>query len=332
MRSPRYLALLLWEVLMNTKWIAAVLAALFVGGPATAEPAPSRYGNHDGPAHARSPNGPAKRQAQSRTARVTEAHGRPKAPAALISRDALPSLPHPSAEPPRKQAEARGAKPCTKPTISVQGLGEDETLTFATCTGLAPLAVERLSVLLRAGGVPRPKASAAALARIPGSDLAPGIKRVRPELVDRLEQVAEHFAKRGRVKFVLVSGYRPGGAGSYHASARAIDFRIEGVKNESLVAFCKTLPDTGCGFYPNSHFVHLDARDRKAGHVAWIDASGPGEAPRYVDSWPPPGSLRTGRASRVRTILYLDRELPSPQEDDHPALLASEEAPDGVLD
>ena len=111
MRSPRYLALLLWEVLMNTKWIAAVLAALFVGGPATAEPAPSRYGNHDGPAHARSPNGPAKRQAQSRTARVTEAHGRPKAPTALISRDALPSLPHPSAEPPRKQADARGAKP-----------------------------------------------------------------------------------------------------------------------------------------------------------------------------------------------------------------------------
>jgi hypothetical protein len=73
-----------------------------------------------------------------------------------------------------------------------------------------------------------------------------------------------------------------------HASGRAMDFRLEGTKNEDVVAFCKTLEDTGCGYYPNSSFVHVDVRNEGAGHVSWIDASGPGETPRYVPSWPPP--------------------------------------------
>jgi len=89
------------------------------------------------------------------------------------------------------------------------------------------------------------------------------------------------------VKLSVVSGYRPSSIGSMHATGRAIDFRIEGAKNEDVVAFCKTLTDTGCGFYPNSSFVHVDVRDPGAGHVSWIDASGPGETPRYVSTWPP---------------------------------------------
>ena len=86
-----------------------------------------------------------------------------------------------------------------------------------------------------------------------------------------------------------MSGYRPRSSGSYHQSGRALDFRIEGVTNEALVAFCKTMPDTGCGYYPNSLFVHMDARDVGAGHVAWIDVSKPGEAPKYVSAWPQTG-------------------------------------------
>jgi hypothetical protein len=54
------------------------------------------------------------------------------------------------------------------------------------------------------------------------------------------------------------------------------------------VAFCRGLRDTGCGYYPNSSFVHFDVRPGGTGHVYWIDASGPGEAARYVSSWPPP--------------------------------------------
>jgi hypothetical protein len=63
---------------------------------------------------------------------------------------------------------------------------------------------------------------------------------------------------------------------------------VAGVSNEELVAFCKTLPDTGCGYYPNSSFVHVDVRNPGTGSVTWIDSSGPGEAPHYVKQWPPP--------------------------------------------
>jgi hypothetical protein len=63
---------------------------------------------------------------------------------------------------------------------------------------------------------------------------------------------------------------------------------VAGVSSEELVAFCKTLPDTGCGYYPNSSFVHLDVRGSGVGSVTWIDASGPGQAPHYVPTWPPP--------------------------------------------
>jgi hypothetical protein len=34
------------------------------------------------------------------------------------------------------------------------------------------------------------------------------------------------------------------------------------------------LDDTGCGYYPNADFIHMDVRDPGTGHVAWIDASG----------------------------------------------------------
>ena len=69
----------------------------------------------------------------------------------------------------------------------------------------------------------------------------------------------------------VISGVRPNSVGSFHATAQAIDFRVDGVRNEVLVDFCKTLPDTGCGYYPNSSFVHLDVRAPGTGHVSWID-------------------------------------------------------------
>jgi hypothetical protein len=72
-----------------------------------------------------------------------------------------------------------------------------------------------------------------------------------------------------------------------------MDFRLEGVDNLKLAEFCKTIPDTGCGYYPNSSFVHMDVREAGSGHTAWIDASGPGEAPRYVSQWPLPANETT---------------------------------------
>ena len=118
-----------------------------------------------------------------------------------------------------------------------------------------------------------------------GAEWAPGVKEIDAGLVARLQAIASEFSRK---KLFVVSGYRPASAGSYHKLARAIDLRVEGVRNEDLVTFCRGLVDTGCGYYPNSSFVHVDVRPKGTGHVYWIDASGPGEPPKYVASWPPP--------------------------------------------
>ena len=59
-----------------------------------------------------------------------------------------------------------------------------------------------------------------------------------------------------------------------------------GVRNVGLFRFCRTLDDVGCGYYPNSKFVHVDVRRPRTGRAFWVDESAPGEPSRYVDSWP----------------------------------------------
>ena len=146
-----------------------------------------------------------------------------------------------------------------------------------------------LSVLARPWGAQKPEH----LPRLPadtsgahaGDDLAPGVRLLDKGLLSRIDAIAHRFPGR---PISLVSGYRPQSRGSLHQSARALDLRVAGASNEELVAFCKTLRDTGCGYYPNSSFVHVDVRNPGTGSVSWIDASGPGEGPHYVRRWPPP--------------------------------------------
>ena len=111
------------------------------------------------------------------------------------------------------------------------------------------------------------------------------MKLVDEGLITRMQAIASEF--RGK-KVHVISGYRPQSDGSHHKLGKAMDVRVDGVANEKLVAFCRSLPDTGCGYYPNSSFVHFDVRPKGSGHVYWIDASGPGERARYVATWPPP--------------------------------------------
>jgi uncharacterized protein YcbK (DUF882 family) len=99
-------------------------------------------------------------------------------------------------------------------------------------------------------------------------------------LVSLVGIVSNHFGSR---KVEVVSGFRPFtptqfNPHSNHMHGKAIDFRIAGVPNEALRDFCRTLKNVGCGYYPNSVFVHMDVRDTSA---FWIDYSKPGEAPRY---------------------------------------------------
>jgi len=103
---------------------------------------------------------------------------------------------------------------------------------------------------------------------------------IEPRLVALLGVVSNHFGSR---KLEVVSGFRPFtptqfNPHSNHMHGKAVDFRVAGVPNEAVRDFCRTLKNVGCGYYPNSVFVHIDVREQSA---FWIDYSKPGEAPRY---------------------------------------------------
>ena len=227
----------------------------------------------------------------------------------------------PKADPKPHHVSAKSAA-CSKDPIEMIRGPEIEKFELTKCDGtLAPLAVEHLSVLIRPGSAARPVTPLAELAKKKGGELAHGVHRIDERLATRIQSLADHFAKPGTpLKLSVVSGVRPTSIGSMHATGRAIDFRIEGTKNEDVIAFCKTLTDTGCGFYPNSSFVHLDVRDPGAGHVSWIDASGPGETPRYVSTWPPhvastaPETLEPATAKE-----RVSKEEAAEPVDEHPA-------------
>jgi uncharacterized protein YcbK (DUF882 family) len=117
-----------------------------------------------------------------------------------------------------------------------------------------------------------------------------------PRLVALIGIVSNHF---GGKTLAVVSGFRAYTPTQYtphsnHNYGKALDFRIRGVPNEALRDFCRTLRNAGCGYYPNSTFVHMDVRDTKA---YWVDLSHPGEAPRYEK----PGMLADEGMSDVPT-------------------------------
>lgn len=166
--------------------------------------------------------------------------------------------------------------------------GESIKFALTRCNGKpAEKAVERLSVLLRPYSVPKPgalpdstKPSGKGLRE---GEISPGIHLADAGLLSRLQAIATEYPGH---KISLVSGYRPGSTGNFHRHAKAVDIRVEGVKLSELATFCRGLVDTGCGYYPNSDFLHIDVRPKGSGHSYWIDAAGPGEAPHLVSSWP----------------------------------------------
>jgi len=106
-----------------------------------------------------------------------------------------------------------------------------------------------------------------------------GVRLPNPRLLAVLTRISDHFGGR---KIHIVSGYRrPGGYTrdtSRHTHGDAMDLRIEGVPITAIRDYCRSLANTGCGYYPRSRFVHVDVRDRP---TYWVDWSGPGEAPSY---------------------------------------------------
>ena len=138
---------------------------------------------------------------------------------------------------------------------------EDFTIKVSTRRGKqSPTADKQVERMLRsAGGLSHP---------------------IEPRLIALLGVVSNHFGSR---RIEVISGFRPytptqHTAHSNHNIGKACDFRVVGVPNEVVRDFCRTLKNTGCGYYPNSTFVHMDVRESSA---FWIDYSRPGETPRY---------------------------------------------------
>ena len=181
-----------------------------------------------------------------------------------------------------------------RPVLFIRYGGENDRFSLVQCTGaIEPGAVDRLSILARPPEVPDP----GELPEEPdpeawekSGEWLPRVKLVNPRLLWLLQKIADAFPHRA---VYVYSGYRPHkdksvlqGHHSMHGDGRAMDIQVHGVRNEALFAFCRKLDDVGCGYYPNSKFVHVDVRKPGTGHAFWIDTSGPGEPSHYVDSWP----------------------------------------------
>ena len=120
------------------------------------------------------------------------------------------------------------------------------------------------------------------------------VREAHPRLARLLADLSDAFGGR---PITLVSGFRAAGGytreTSRHTRGRAADIRIRGVANRTLWEKCRRIQHTGCGYYPRSTFVHVDARLRR---TQWVDWSRPGRRPRY-------GTLRGPRRNRrARTI------------------------------
>lgn len=201
-------------------------------------------------------------------------------------------------EPTRLSVSTRG--PCPKwqapraVNIARYDGVEQATLPLIDCDGgIAPDAIDVVSVLARGPGVPRPELP---LPIEPTADAGPGewlphIKLLDPRLIWAMQKVAEAFPRR---TLYIMSGYRQGGHSGYHGKGRALDLFVVGVPNEQVFGVCRTLRDVGCGYYPNSKFVHIDVRPYGTDRVLWIDDSAPGMPSRYLDGYP--GVLDPGLA------------------------------------
>jgi len=121
---------------------------------------------------------------------------------------------------------------------------------------------------------------------------------MNPRLVKMLYEVGKHWPGK---RIEVFSGYRHPNVAknphSPHMQGLACDFRVNGIANTELRDYLrKTFERVGVGYYPNSSFVHLDARkDRSA---FWIDYSGPGERAMY--SAAPDEDLKSGRSERFK--------------------------------
>jgi len=175
----------------------------------------------------------------------------------------------------------------SRPVSVVRYDGQEYTrMALVDCDGaIAPDALDRLSVLARPPATPKPEMPLPLEPDedAPGGEWLPRVKLLHPRLIWVVQKIAEAFPNHS---VFIMSGYRRDAHGSNHQKGRALDIYVTGVDNADLFSVCHTLGDVGCGFYPNSKFVHVDVRPYGSHRVAWVDISPPGAPPEYVTSWP----------------------------------------------
>jgi hypothetical protein len=177
--------------------------------------------------------------------------------------------------------------------IAFSGLGgESDKFAVIDCEGIVTAdAIDRLSVLARQPGTPLPALplpfTPQTNPQFPGEWL-PGVRLLHPLLMGLVQQIAMAFPGHA---IAIYSGYRRDARPtSPHLRGRAVDIAVSGVPNDQLYAYCRSLPETGCGYYPNHPFVHVDIRD--AGSATWVDISMPGHPSIYAQAWPMIGNAQ----------------------------------------
>jgi uncharacterized protein YcbK (DUF882 family) len=146
-------------------------------------------------------------------------------------------------------------------------------------------------------------------------------KDPHPRLLRLLAQVSDHFGGR---PIHVISGVRtPGGytrETSRHVAGEAIDLRIPGVPLSALRDYCQRFERSGCGYYPNSHFVHIDVRRKSA---RWTDWSRPGQGPMLREPGEPSTAPSTASADASAPEIRDESALPdqpAAEDDGLPAL------------
>ena len=185
----------------------------------------------------------------------------------------------------------RGACPVwrTPQKIAFSGLaGEGDRFALVDCDGVVSAdAIDRLSVVGRQPGTAIPPLP---LPLSPETNLqfrgewVDGVRLLHPRLLGLIQQITSAFPGHG---VAVYSGYRRDArSSSPHLRGRALDIALHNVANVQLFAFCRTLHEAGCGYYPNQPFVHVDVREPTRGSVSWVDISMPGQPSHYTEAWP----------------------------------------------
>lgn len=91
------------------------------------------------------------------------------------------------------------------------------------------------------------------------------VRAIDPNLYLKLIQVQARLGLRN-AEIQVLSGYRTprsnravrGAGNSYHMQGKAVDFYIQGVPLAKIRNAAQSLNNGGVGYYPRSHFVHVD--------------------------------------------------------------------------